>query len=346
MTRIRTTHIVILAVAACIAVGSTVGVAKGAGAPPPPPPPGGGQTSGGGGGTTSGGGGGTTTTNGGGGGTTTTGGGTGTPVSHPTPPMAAAVGTAATAPRVITVSWTLPKSSVITGVIVRRGAAANCPATTADGVGIGTTARRSSQVDRGVRAGATYCYSVFTTSPYKVSAAAHHTAVVGPPGRASAVVAKPMGGAIQIHWAAAARARPTTSSSGRPDRTRDQGSRDARHPGDARDGRAGGAGHGLLLRSVRRQRHQVRRGAGSHRANQSVMIPVAVAQHRFVVLAAHLVTGEGCRRSRMGVLLLAAVAFLAAKLIARAGKTTGSTANHHTAAAGGWRSAGMRALPW
>ncbi len=187
MTRIRTTHIVILAVAACIAVGSTAGVAK-AGTPPPPPPPGGTNT-GGGGGTTTGGGGGTTTTGGGGGTTSTggggntTGGGGGTPVSHPTPPMAAAIATAATAPRVITVSWKLPKSGVITGVIVRRGAAAHCPATTADGVGVGTTARRSTQVDRGVRAGATYCYSVFTTSPYKVSAAAHHKAMVGPPGR-------------------------------------------------------------------------------------------------------------------------------------------------------------------
>ena len=80
-------------------------------------------------------------------------------------------------------SWKLPKSGVITGVIVRRGTAANCPATTADGVGVGTTARRFSQVDRGVRAGANYCYSVFTTSRYKVSAAAHHTAVVGPPGK-------------------------------------------------------------------------------------------------------------------------------------------------------------------
>ena len=321
MTRIRTTHIVILAVAACIAVGSAAGVAK-AGTPPPPPPPGSTNTGGGGGTTTSGGGGGgTTTTGGGGGGTTTTGGGggTGTPVSHPTPPMAAAVVTAATAPRVITVSWKLPKSNVITGVIVRRGAGANCPGTTAAGVGVGTTAKRSSQIDRGVRAGATYCYSVFTSSPYKVSAAAHHKAVVGPPGRASVVVAKPVDGVIQIHWAAAAGATHyilKRQAGSCPTASKGRIIHDT-HATQAKDGRAvPGTAYCYAVFAANGTKFVALPAVSQ---NHSVTIPVAAAPSTgssSSLLTSSLVKVVG--GVALGVLLLAAVAFLAAKLIARA----------------------------
>ena len=234
--------------------------------------------------------------------------------------MAAAVGTAATAPRVITVSWKLHKSAVITGVVVRRGSAANCPATTADGVGIGTTVRRSSQVDRGVRAGATYCYSVFTTSPYKVSAAAHHTAVVGPPGRVTGVVAKPLGGGIQVSWLPAAGATHyilkrqagscPTASKGREIHRRTGKTRaldTLAQPGIAYC-YAVFAANGTKFASQ-----------PTAARNHNVKIPVAVAPSTgssSSLLTSSLVKVVG--GVALGVLLLAAVAFLAAKLIARA----------------------------
>jgi hypothetical protein len=116
-----------------------------------------------------------------------------------------AVATAATAPRVITVKWHLPKSSIITGVVVRRGLATSCPTSTSDGVGVGGGAKRSSQVDKGVKAGGAYCYSVFTTSAYHTSAAAHRTAVVGPPAKATGVTAGVTPGqTIVVKWHAAA----------------------------------------------------------------------------------------------------------------------------------------------
>ena len=198
MTRIRTSHIVVAAVAALVAVGGSASVALAA---PPPPCLSCGSGGGGGGGSTStGGGGGSTTT------TTTgsTGGTNSTPTSHPTPPPVAALSTTATAPRVITVGWTLPKNQIVSGVVVRRGLAASCPTSTSDGVGIGGSAKRTSQVDKSVKAGGTYCYSVFTTTPYHSSAAAHHKAVVGPPAKVTGITAIAGQHSIKVRWNAAA----------------------------------------------------------------------------------------------------------------------------------------------
>ena len=135
MTRIRTSHIVVAAVAALVAVGGSASVAL---AGPPPPHCTVCSTGGGGGG-------GSTSTGGGGGSTTTTtrGGGGGDRRRRsaiPSPPPRPRDRHRHSPSRDHRELARCPKSQIISGVVVRRGLAANCPTTTSDGVGIGGSA--------------------------------------------------------------------------------------------------------------------------------------------------------------------------------------------------------------
>lgn len=138
-----------------------------AGNPPPPPPPNGGSGSGGG------------------------GGGTTTPPSNPSKPARdtqapARVGhlrTITDVPHKITITWSNPGASDLAGVVVQRGFAA-CPATAHDGVRVGGTGVRRSQVDRSAAPGTAYCYAVFAfdhAGNYSRAAVARHVVDRVPP---------------------------------------------------------------------------------------------------------------------------------------------------------------------
>jgi hypothetical protein len=319
MTRIRTSHIVIAAVAASIAVGSSASVAL---AGPPAPCLNCGSGGGGGGGTTSGGGGGSTTTtppSGGGGGGTTT------PITHPTPPAVTAVATAATAPRVITVRWHVPGSNTISGVIVRRGVGSNCPTSTSEGIGVGGGAKRSSQVDKGVKAGGTYCYSVFTTSPYHSSAAAHDKAVVGPPAKATHVtVGVTPGKDIVVKWHAAAGATGyvlTAAAVSNGAKCPTMGSRRIGvQPGKTTaidNGAQPGTSYCYAVFSTNGTKFHSARSLSQDKAVAIPLIttpaPTSSSSSMFSSSLAKIVGGVA-----LAVLLLAALAFVAVKLISRA----------------------------
>ena len=319
MTRIRTSHIVVAAVAALVAVGGSASVAL-AGPPPPCLSCGSGGGGGGGGSTSTGGGGGSTTTP-----STTGGAGAGRDTGHPSRPRLAvtAVTTTATAPRVITVAGTSRRARSSRGSSCAADWPANCPTSTSDGVGIGGSAKRSSQVDKSAKAGGTYCYSVFTTTPYHSSAAAHHKVVVGPPAK---VTARHRRTGNNDHGHLECGRGSDRLPGHRHSRTlpvaRPRHGRSRSPPGKtAAVDTAAVAARPLLLRGVRHQRHEISFARGLSDGFNWVALAAATRNHRptsssssmFSSSLAKVVGGVA-----IAVLLLAALALVVVKLINRA----------------------------
>ena len=173
VTRVRGTHVALLAVAAA-AIGPA-GVAQAA--PPVPPPPTAGS--------------GNTTT------APQTGSGGQPHASVPTPAAVTSL-VVTNRPGAIVVRWDVPSAS-ITGVIVRRGVGGRCPARSDAGVGVGGSALRSSQVDSQVQPGARYCYTVFAEGRHGV-ASATRTALASPPPRVTKVTAVAASDRISLSW--------------------------------------------------------------------------------------------------------------------------------------------------
>jgi putative peptide zinc metalloprotease protein len=95
------------------------------------------------------------------GGTTT--GGTTTDVGSSAPPQVTGL-SADTSTGEVVLAWTLPQTSAVDGVVVRRGDDGSCPASATSGTSIGSSSPRTSEVDRAAVPGTSYCYAVFTIS--------------------------------------------------------------------------------------------------------------------------------------------------------------------------------------
>jgi hypothetical protein len=94
------------------------------------------------------------------------------------------VHTVTNVPHRIRIAWNTPGASDLAGIVVRRQWGGACPANAHDGVAIGGTGIRASQVDTSAAPGTVYCYAVFAfdhSGNYSRAAVAKHVIDKVPP---------------------------------------------------------------------------------------------------------------------------------------------------------------------
>lgn len=105
--------------------------------------------------------------------------------------------------------WSLPSGGDLATVIVRRGAAGDCPAGRKDGTLIGVTGVRDHQLDRTAVRGTAYCYAVFAVDTADQTSPRARAYVEVPflaPDRVTGVQVTPGVDAIVVAW------RPSTNA--------------------------------------------------------------------------------------------------------------------------------------
>jgi hypothetical protein len=130
-----------------------------------------------------------------------------TPAPDTTPPgKVRQLRTITKVPGRITLEWSNPLASDLAGIVVRRGWGGVCPTSRREGVRIGGTSVRRSQVDLGAVDGQRYCYAVFAfdrrgnTSQSAVAASVRNPGDQTAPGPVTGLTAVSQNGHVVLSW--------------------------------------------------------------------------------------------------------------------------------------------------